>query len=116
LIRMDIANNRTFLLDKAAHSEIWNNSFPFRKHEFNLDQTERVLKILNDSSTYDWGEIGTPYYDKTIIFYGKKDEVIGYTIVSFDAQTRSFPNVALTKWGLLSDKGFKDLLTAIRTE
>jgi hypothetical protein len=116
LIRVDIANNKTFLLDKAAYSEIWNNQFPFSKTKFNFDQTERILKILNDSSTYMWGEIGTPYFDKTIIFYGEKTDVIGYTIVSFDGQTRSFPDVALTKWGALSPEGFKDLVTAIRTE
>ncbi len=36
--------------------------------------------------------------------------------VSLDGQINVFPNLALTKWGLLSDKGFKDLVIAIRTE
>jgi len=116
LVNLDIKKTRTFLLKEATRSEIWDNKFPYHKNKFDGNQTERILQILNDSSTFEWGEIGTPYFDKTIVYFDRTSNIIGYTMVSFDGQTHSFPYRTLTKWGLPSDKGFRELLIAIRTE
>lgn len=116
LVKNDIKNNRTILIGKAKSSKMYNNSFPFFNHSFELNETERIIKVLNDSANFDWGEIGTPYYDKIIVFYDQNKNEIGYVNISFDGEIDVFPNVAHTKWGLLSDKGFKELVKAIRTE
>ena len=116
LVKKDFEENRTILLGKAKSSEMYDNKNPILTHTFDLNETAKIIKILNDSSSYNWGEIGTPYYDKKIIFYDKNKSEIGYVNISFDGQINVFPNVALTKWGLLSDKGFKELVIAIRTE
>ncbi len=54
------------------------------------------------------GEIGTPFYDKTIILFDKNENEIGYIDISLNGQIDMFPNLAITKWGLLTDKGFKN--------
>jgi hypothetical protein len=61
---------------------------------------KELLLILNDSTNYDWGELGTPYFDKYLIFYNSKDECIGLTEVSYDGQTYSHPSLIRMKWGL----------------
>lgn len=116
LVKLDQKEKRTILTGKAQFSTMYDRSLPHEKHTFNQVETERILEIINDSSSFIWGEIGTPYFDKTIIFYDKNQNEIGYLDVSFDGEIDVFPNLALTKWGLLSDKGFKDLVVAIRTE
>ncbi|MES2575394.1 MAG: hypothetical protein V4572_10665 [Bacteroidota bacterium] len=116
LIKIDIEEKRTILLGEAKSAEMHNNSFPFSTHKFELNETERILKIINDSTNFDWGEIGTPYYDKFIIFFDKNKNKIGYVNISLDGQIDVFPNLTHTKWGLLSDKGFRELVIAIRTE
>jgi len=103
-------------LGEAKSAQMHNNSFPFSTHKFGLNQTQRILKVINDSTNFHWGEIGTPYYDKLVIFLDKNKNEIGYVNVSLDGQIDVFPNLPLTKWGLLSDKGFRELVTAIRTE
>ena len=95
---------------------MYKNWFPFTTHKFDKNETERILKILNDGRNYIWGEIGTPYYDQIIVFFDKDENEIGYVNISLDGQIDVFPNIASTKWGCLSDKGFKELVTAIRTE
>jgi hypothetical protein len=116
LIKLDQENNRTILLGKAESSRMYKNCFPFATHKFDKNETERILKILNDGSNYIWGEIGTPYYDQIIVFFDKEENEIGYVNISLDGQIDVFPNIALTKWGCLSDKGFRELVIAIRTE
>ena len=116
LIKFDIENNRTILLGKAESSKMYKNWFPFTTHKFGKNETERILKILNDSRNYIWGEIGTPYYDQIVVFLDREENEIGYVNISLDGQIDVFPNIALTKWGCLSDKGFRELVIAIRTE
>lgn len=116
LVKIDIEKKRTILLGEAKSAEMYNNSLPFLTHKFELNETQRILKIINDSTNFDWGEIGTPYYDKIIVFFDKNKNEIGYINVSFDGQIDVFPNLTHTKWGLLSDKGFKELVIAIRTK
>jgi hypothetical protein len=116
LIKLDKENNRTILLGKAESSRMYKNWFPYSTHKFGKNETERILQILNDESNYIWGEIGTPYYDQIIVFFDKEENEIGYMNISLDGQIDVFPNIALTKWGCLSDKGFRELVIAIRTE
>ncbi len=116
LVKNDLKENRTILIGKAKSSKIFNHSFPFSTHKFELNETEKILKILNDSTNYDWGEIGTAYYDKILVFYDENQNEIGYVNLSLDGEIDIFPNLPITKWGLLSKKGFRELIIAVRTE
>ena len=71
LVKIEIKDKKTILLNEARSSEMHNNSFPFSTHKFEFNETERILKIINDSASFDWGEIGTPYYDKIIVFFDR---------------------------------------------
>ena len=95
---------------------MYKNWLPFTTHKFDKNETERILKILNDGNNYIWGEIGTPFYDQIIVFFDEEDNEIGYVNISLDRQIDIFPTIALTKRGYLSDKGYRKVVTAIRTE
>ncbi len=116
LVKIEIKEKQAILLREAKSAEMHNNSFPIFTHKFELNETERILKIISDSTNFKWGEIGTPYYDKTIVFFDKNENEIGYVDISLDGQINMFPNLAITKWGLLTDKGFRELVIATRTE
>ncbi len=78
--------------------------------KLNLSQTKRLTEILNDSSSYRWGEIGTFEHNKTIVFYDSEKNIIGITELDSDLrQTYSIPSTKTMKWGNLSDKGLEKL-------
>lgn len=82
----------------------------------NRQQTATILQVLNDTSSYVWGELGTPYFDSYFTFHDKDGNCIGYTDFSFEGQTYSTPSLAKMKWGLLNENARKTLLVAIGTE
>lgn len=116
LVKIELNQNQSILLNETKTAKIYNNLLPLFYHKFELNETEKILKIICDSTNYKWGEIGTPFYDKTIILFDKNKNEIGYIDISLDGQIDMFPNLAITKWGLLTDKGFKELVIATRTE
>ncbi len=78
--------------------------------KLNLSQAKRLTEILNDSSSYKWGEIGTFEHYKTILFYDLDKNIIGITEIDSDLrQTYSTPSAKTMKWGNLSDKGLEKL-------
>lgn len=116
LVKIELNQNQSILLNETKTAKIYNNLLPLFYHKFELNETEKILKIICDSTNYKWGEIGTPFYDKTIILFDKNENEIGYIDICLDGQIDMFPNLAITKWGLLTDKGFKELIIATRTE
>ena len=116
LVKIELNQNQSILINETKTAKIYNNLLPLFYHKLELNETEKILKIICDSTNYKWGEIGTPFYDKTIILFDKNENEIGYIDISLDGQIDMFPNLAITKWGLLTDKGFKELVIATRTE
>lgn len=116
LVKIELNQNQSILVNETKTAKIYNNLLPLFYHKFELNETEKILKIICDSTNYKWGEIGTPFYDKTIILFDKNKNEIGYIDISLDGQIDMFPNLAITKWGLLTNKGFKELVIATRTE
>jgi hypothetical protein len=116
LVKKDIQLYGGFLTKEAHHCTLIENNFPYFRHSFDSLSTQRIIAVLNDTSSYEWGEIGTPHIDQTIVYYDRSGTVIGYSSVSYDSQVYSYPYRALTKWGYLSDKGFKNLVIALRTK
>ena len=115
LVKIDLQGKQAILFREVIRAQMYSNPFSVFTHKFNLDETRRILKIVTDSTNFRWGEIGTPFFDNTIVLLDKNENRIGYIDVSFDGQINMFPNLAVTKWGLLADKGFKELVTATRT-
>ena len=78
--------------------------------KLNSTQAKKLTEILNDSSSYRWGEIGTFIKHKTIVFYDSDKNIIGITELDSDLrQTYSTPSNKTMKWGNLSDSGLKKL-------
>ena len=78
--------------------------------KLNLTQAKQLTEILNDSSSYRWGEIGTFISYKTIVFYDSEKNIIGITELDSDLrQTYSTPSTKVMKWGNLSDNGLRKL-------
>lgn len=75
-------------------------------HKITDADLKAIVLLLNDSSNYRWGEIGTPYFDLDIFYYDKVDNPIGVTKFSYDGQTYSYPHIPLMKWGMLESKAF----------
>lgn len=112
-VKRDAGVNLTYPRNKVAYAYVeFDDLLNFR---FKLldSQLETILKVLNDSSSYQWGEIGTPHFDRTIYFYNHENEVIGVTLFSYDHQTYSHPHTALMKWGMLKDEAFLKLLPIV---
>jgi len=105
LVLKDKENEMSFLLNKTNYSELIKREFPYNKRRLNNKTTNDILKILNDTSSYIWGELGTPYYDYCIKYYNSEDEVIGISKVDLGGAVISHPYRNLMKWGTLSIKG-----------
>lgn len=91
-----------FPLEPVASAKIHYPALTKFSKELDSSQIKAILSILNDSASYVWGEIGTPFFDCYFTFYNKEGDCIGLTDVSFDGQTYSTPQLARMKWGLLS--------------
>lgn len=84
----------------------------FFKFERNVDKNnfQAIINILNDSTSYDWGEITT--FDPTfnMIFYDKDNKMIGIVIADkYCGQASFFPYLKKQKWGLFRQDKFNEL-------
>ena len=96
-----------------AKTVIYNGFFKFDK-TLDKSETNNLLKILLDSSNYEWGETGTPEFSKTFIYLDTKGESKGETIFSDDAQTYTYPATeAQIKWGHLNDQAFRKVVEIV---
>ncbi|UOQ74503.1 hypothetical protein [Hymenobacter cellulosilyticus] len=76
-------------------------------------QLQQLLRVLNDSASYQWGEIGTPYFDRVITFHSAAGACIGVTELSYDSQTYSTPRLARMKWGELQEQALQQILQTL---
>jgi len=90
-----------FPLSEPASAKLRYYSFWKGTRTLNDQQLKSVLKILNDSASYEWGEIGTPDFEGCVTFHDKSGACIGFTKLGSDGQTYSTPSTAAMKWGLL---------------
>ena len=83
---------------------------------FSFDQTirkesiPRLIEILNDTSSYIWGEVGTFIQGKKIVFYDKYNNPLGITEIDIAGVcTYSYPYLKRMKWGALTIEVDKEL-------
>lgn len=113
LVRLDKEQGNDFLISEVKYAKVVNESFPFSSRQLDTVQTRLIVEILNDTSSYRWGEFGTPTYDQTIFYYDSTDTIIGYSIIDNMGEIQNYPYRSLMKWGMMSDKGFNRLIKTI---
>lgn len=109
LINIDISHKRNFLVNEAYTSSIVSNRFPYFRKKLNIADTRKIIELLNDSISYAWGEMGTPVYPKTIIYYNIDNKIIGFTDLEEHREVDSYPYRSLMKWGNMKVKAYKSL-------
>ncbi len=87
-----------FPLDEPAYAILHYDKLKLDK-TLKTEQLIKLLTLLNDTSTYEWGEVGTPYFDRIVTFHDKAGRCIGLTKISYDGQTYSTPTIAKMKYG-----------------
>ena len=113
---LEFKNGIRFPLDEPVYAKIHFDKLTKPSKTLDSKQTETILRILNDTASYVWGEIGTPHFDRHFTFHDKAGYCIGYTDFSFDGQTYSTPSLAKMKWGMLTDKARETLMVTINSD
>lgn len=100
---LEFKNGIRFPLNEPVYAKIHFDNLTKPSKTLDRRQTAIILRILNDTASYVWGEIGTPHFDRHFTFHDKTGYCIGYTDFSFEGQTYSTPSLAKMKWGMLTD-------------
>lgn len=75
-----------------------NNNYWKSEYILTSEQSKILLKILNDSNSYRWGELGTPEVHYYFKYYNDENEMIGYTKIDQEGMAYSEPYLTKMKW------------------
>jgi hypothetical protein len=95
--------------DSTDHAILYKCNFTGVRQKLTDDQLESILLILNDASSYAWGEIGTPKTEYYLVFYNQNNKCIGITEIDLSGQTYSGPYRSLMKQGFINQITFPRL-------
>ncbi|GAA0892747.1 hypothetical protein GCM10009122_24260 [Fulvivirga kasyanovii] len=74
------------------------------------EELSELLKFLNDSTSYQWGELGTPEIHYYLTYFDQGDNCIGLTTIDMEGMAYSYPMIARMKWGKLKEMDLIDKL------
>ncbi|MBK6348178.1 MAG: hypothetical protein IPF68_19995 [Bacteroidales bacterium] len=97
--------NKRVTYAKLTQNDFWKKSEILKGHEL----TE-LLEFLNDSSSYQWGELGTPEIHYYLTYFDQNDHCIGLTTIDLEGMAYSYPMTARMKWGMLKEMKLIDEL------
>ena len=110
-VENELENSSEFIM-KVEKAKLFNGPF-FSPKIFRKNKAQKLAKIMVNPSSYEWGET-TVEYNRHIIFFDKDEKIIGITKI--DAENEfldTSPFLKTMKWGKLSKKTKKDLLTIL---
>lgn len=105
LVQRDREAGINFLQGQAVTAKVFSKWLPSARFRLDSSQTARMLTVLNDSSSYRWGEVGTSRRDYQLFFLDAKGETVGYADVDLEGEVDCYPYRSVMKWGGLSEKG-----------
>lgn len=112
----EVKSNLNFPLGEVDKAIVCKGFFSF-DHIMKNANINSVIEILNDTSSYVWGEVGTFILGKKIVFYDKKNNPVGITEIDVDGGfTYSYPYLKRMKWGSLTMEADKKLQKLIENE
>lgn len=101
----EIKNNLIFPLGEVGKAIVCKGLFSFDHIIINAN-INSVIEIINDTSSYVWGEVGTFIHEKKIVFYGKKNDPIGITEIDADGVCTYFlPLFETDEMGFINNGG-----------
>lgn len=95
--------NISFPIDYPDYALLHYNKLFKKNKKLSQKQLDTLLTIINDSSKYVWGELGTPYADRYVTFHLNSGRCIGLFKIDYEGNTWATPNLARMKWGLIGD-------------
>lgn len=106
----EFEQNLNFPSKKIAKAVLITGFFAFDK-ALSQSSTERIIEILNDTTSYEWGEICCFDPGRKIIFYDTIGKLAGITVLDKEYKnlTHSFPYLKKMKWGALKSEPHKQL-------
>jgi hypothetical protein len=99
ICKFELNNRLDFPRIKPDKAILHSNNYLTPKKELTKVQIETILGILNDSSNYRWGELGTPEIHYFFTFHNLKGQCIGRTTIDLEGMAYSEPSLARMKWG-----------------
>lgn len=106
--------NITFPRISPSYAVLHFDKFYKSNIRLTLEQMNNIIAILNDTASYRWGELGTPYYDRVITFHDGRGDCIGITKIDFGGETFSIPLNAKMKWGMMKTRELFVLISEIK--
>ena len=103
LCKIEDKNNVYFPSDKVSYAILNKNDFFKRSSIIEKEKLKELLNILNDSSSYIWGELGTPEIHYYLTYFDKDDNCIGLTTLDLEGMAYSQPMTAKMKWGMIKN-------------
>lgn len=92
-------NNLNFPRNKPQRVILYSNyNLLKNKYELNKEEGAKLLKILNDSTKYGWGELGTPEVHYYFKYFDENNNLIGITKIDQEGMAYSEPYLAKMKW------------------
>ncbi len=64
LVKIELNQNQSILLNETKIAKIYNNLLPLFYHKFELNETEKILKIICDSTNYKWVKLELHFMTK----------------------------------------------------
>jgi hypothetical protein len=106
-VQLEAKNNMYFPLSTVKYAKLFSGILSMDK-TLEENELKQVLTILNDTTSYRWGEIGTPVFNKHIVYYNKNHQVIGLTKFEEEMfQAYSIPYLGFMKWCRLKPEKVK---------
>lgn len=99
IVKFENENGKTFPRTIPKKIILYSNyGFLKSKYELDKDESKQLLKILNDSASYQWGELGTPEVHYYFKYLDDNNNLIGFTTIDQEGMAYSKPYLGKMKW------------------
>ncbi|MEM6718225.1 MAG: hypothetical protein AAF611_02820 [Bacteroidota bacterium] len=103
LCKVEDEKGISFPTKKVQYATLTKNNLWKTAKRLETDELKTLLTLLNDSASYDWGELGTPEINYYFTFYDENGNRVGLTTIDLEGMAYSYPMIAKMKWGQLKD-------------
>ena len=86
----------------------WNevySEYEYDRVKLSADQEKSILAVINNPMNFSWGECGTPFISRAIIFYNSGNEIARIEFACSGGQIFTIPENPLIRFGSLTEQG-----------